>query len=687
MAPIDAKQITSVFQQARDAQTKGEFEAARAHYVSILEVRPNLPEVYFNLAQIAEAEGKHKDAMIAFARAADLKPAEPAIWSTWIDAAKTASDKKALANIKRALTRARIPQPVLGQMMTLIQGGSAKTGRDALLALMSKRKFREAEAMALRLYKAKPKEAFAAMMLGAARAELGKPEAAQKAFQKAVQLDKSSSEAHGRLGAFLVNAGRADEGVKFLRKAAKLAPKSGLAQLNLGWACFHAGDIDVAGEAFENARALGDDTASVWAGLGRVALARKDDRAVEYFENSNARGGPSVERHMLYASALRAARRDTDALAAYDAALAMTPHSPAIMAEKAMMLQNLGDPKAARDLLKQALEREPENGSLFLLYVSTGRIPDNDLVAIKARALFENGSKDRHLMFAIAKLNESAGVSPFPALIQGNKLSRDIFPYDFSNDQLQAQKIRTAYMERDVSAWEACGDPKAMPIFVTGLPRSGTTLIEQIIAAHPDVASAGEVGILGRALGELNSPPDRDDLAARYWGMLRSRFPGATRITDKSISTFNHIGFVKLIFPNAKIVVVERDPRDTAISLYKNMFGDGLHRYSNDLGDIARFTTLFEEQIAFWLEMAPDSFTRVKYEDFISDPEMASRQVIESVGLEWHDACLSFYDSGARVDTLSNVQVRQPIYGSSMGAWRKHEEALEPFFKIYGKID
>lgn len=653
MLPVDAKQIPALFQKARAAQAKGDFAGARAQYSAILAVRPKLAEVHFNLAQISLAEGHKEAAFAAFGRAAALKPAEGAIWAAW--KASCSADQSAMAGILRAM--------------------------------IATRQFVQAEELALQLTRADSKDAFGAMMLGAARAELGKSGAAEKAFKTAVRLDKSSAEAQGRYGTFLVNTGRAALGVPLLQKAVALAPDDPQPQLNLGWAAFQAGDVEAAGAAFEAARGLGGASAALWSGLGRVALAQKDDRAVEYFAKSLDVGGPSVERHMHHAAALRAARRDAEALAAYDAALALSPQTAGIMAEKAMMLQNLGDMEGARAMLGDALALDPENGSLYLLYVSTGKIEAVDPVAMKARALYDAGHNDRYLAFAIAKLDENVGVSGFPALNRGNRLLRAAFPYDFKADARQAEALRRAYQTRDVTAWTAAGDPEPAPIFVTGLPRSGTTLIEQIIAAHSEVASAGEVGILGRLLGDLKQPPDMERLVARYWRVLQARFEGAGRITDKSISTYTHIGFIKALLPNAKIVVVQRDPRDTAVSLYKNMFADGQHRYANDLGDIARFTRLHETQVAFWEAEAPGSFTTARYEDFITDPEGASRRLIADVGLEWEEACLSFYTSGARVDTLSNVQVRQPIYASSVGVWRKHEEALAPFLETYGSVE
>jgi tetratricopeptide (TPR) repeat protein len=631
MMPLTPDQIPGLFQQARAAQAKGDLAAAMSIYDRILAVKPDLAEVHFNVAQVAVAQGNIVQALEALKTAAGIKPAEPAIWAAWIDVAKGAGRTAELKEISKRLAKSGVPKPALGQLQARIGGAS------------------------------------------------GGEEAALKA---AIKSNKSSAAAYGQYGAYLVNQGRAAEAFPVLKRAVKLGPKSAQARLALGYACLRTGELETARVAFSKAASLGMASVQLFEGQGRVALAQKDDAAAGYFEAAVAAGASGVEIQMLLAAALRAARRDTEAFAAYDAALAIDPGAPAILAQKASLLQNIGKADEARGLIVQALEREPENGSLYLVYASAGKLAVGDMVMARAKALHKAGTKDRYLSFAISKMADA----PFEILHEANALSRAAFPYDFETDVKAARSVREAWARRSEKAWRGAADEGPAPIFVTGMPRSGTTLVEQIIAAHSDVASAGEVGILGRYLQGLPQVPDMDLIRQRYWQLLQARFPGVARITDKSIGTYVNIGFIKTIMPSAKIVVVRRDPRDNSLSIYKNMFADGQHRYSNDLADIARFMRLFEEQVDFWEEAAPGSFTTIRYDDIIAEPEAQSRKLIADVGLEWQDACLSFYQSTARVDTLSNVQVRQPIYASSVGAWEKYKTELAPFIETYGPI-
>jgi len=144
------------------------------------------------------------------------------------------------------------------------------------------------------------------------------------------------------------------------------------------------------------------------------------------------------------------------------------------------------------------------------------------------------------------------------------------------------------------------------------------------------------------------------------------------------------IGFIRHALPQAKIIVVRRDPGDNALSLYKNLFAFGTHRYAASLQGIAQFMTLFERQLDAWRAALPGSFSEQSYEALIAEPEAQTRALVANAGLDWQDACLSFYDTARKVDTLSSTQVRQPIYSSSVGAWKRHEAEMAGFWQHYG---
>lgn len=160
--------------------------------------------------------------------------------------------------------------------------------------------------------------------------------------------------------------------------------------------------------------------------------------------------------------------------------------------------------------------------------------------------------------------------------------------------------------------------------------------------------------------------------------MMRERFPETPQITDKSIQTYLTLGLMKLAMPNARFIVVRRDPRDTLLSIYKNVFPEGTHLYGYDQVDLARHYSTFVRMVDFWRERVPGWFHEIQYEELVADPEPQSRALIAACGLEWEDACLNFHENTRKVETLSVFQVRQPISKGSVKAWARYGDRLKP---------
>ena len=171
------------------------------------------------------------------------------------------------------------------------------------------------------------------------------------------------------------------------------------------------------------------------------------------------------------------------------------------------------------------------------------------------------------------------------------------------------------------------------------------------------------------------------DFGSDIWQHLQHLHPDAGRVTDKSIMSYKRMGMLKAAMPNCKIIVVRRDPRDNLLSIYRNKFQEGRHLYSYSLTDLAHFYKQFERLIDFWRQKMPEGFMEIQYEDLIDDPEKHARALIDYCDLEWEDDCLNFHKTKRRVKTLSLYQVRQPIYKSSLKAWQRYEEHLQPLFE------
>jgi hypothetical protein len=281
----------------------------------------------------------------------------------------------------------------------------------------------------------------------------------------------------------------------------------------------------------------------------------------------------------------------------------------------------------------------------------------------------------------------------FPYLNTANGLMRKAHPYDVNTRAIEIEKIKEAFRNIDFAAYDGVGDDSFAPIFVTGMPRSGTTLVEQILASHSTVTGAGEIGefsreayrLIGTPKGPFNAVTNIDNealkqLGEHYTEYMRALFPDADRITDKSIQTYTFMGLVKIALPRAHVVVVRRDPRDNLLSIYKNVFLEGTHGYAYNLRDLGTYYKLFEDMIAFWRKTLPGYFHEIHYDALTANPEEESRKLLAACGLKWEDACLNSHQTKRRVDTLSVYQVRQPIYRSSVKAWQRYEDDLGDLF-------
>ena len=246
------------------------------------------------------------------------------------------------------------------------------------------------------------------------------------------------------------------------------------------------------------------------------------------------------------------------------------------------------------------------------------------------------------------------------------------------------------------------GDPSPLPIFILGMPRSGTSLVEQILASHPKVRGLGERVTLNEAIAEVcgttTIPPllpqraahwssaELRRLGALYIKAISRGVPaGATRITDKLPANFRFAGLIHAALPNARIIHTRRDPIDTCLSIFSILFSGHSQLYSYDLGELGRYYRAYEKVMAHRRNVLPPGvMLEVRYEEVVDNLEQQARQIIAHCGLEWDDACLEFYKADRPVRTISHAQVRQPIYRSSVGRPRPPGNLLLPLLEALG---
>ena len=321
------------------------------------------------------------------------------------------------------------------------------------------------------------------------------------------------------------------------------------------------------------------------------------------------------------------------------------------------------------------------------------------LEAIEADAANQAENEQMQVNFALGKAYADLGdhARSFRHWLQGNALKRRTLDYNEAATVDFFDRIRAVFTPELIAKATGQGDASRLPIFILGMPRSGTTLVEQILASHRQVFGAGEIKDLDtvvrsvRVDGVQEAPyPDfvtafgsqqLRQFGAEYVKRLRAYSATAERITNKMPSSFFYVGLIHLALPNARILHTRRNPIDTCVSCFSKLF-TGAQNYSYELGELGRYYRKYDELMAHWRRVLPsDAMLDVPYEELVGDFEPWARRVIDFCGLPWDDACLAFHETKRPVRTASASQVRMPIFKSSVGRWVAYKDLLEPLIR------
>lgn len=561
-----------------------------------------------------------------------------------------------------------------------------------------------------RALQVRPDDADAFYHLGNVLHRLGRGDEAADSYRQALRLNPAYAEAHGNLGNVLLEQGRVTGAEDSYRQALRLKPDYAVAHFNLGSLLQDLGRLTEAEASYRRALQSRPEWDAVYLNLGSLLLdvGRTDEAATSYRCALHLKPD-CAEAHASLGNALMEQGRLDEAEASCRRALGIAPDLADAHCNLGNIFNEQGRLDEAEACYRRALRSDPSLATAHLRLASVRKTTagDADMAALVA---LEAGARHRArplpnkdaacLHFALGKRFDDLGdpASAFPHFLEGNRLKRATVDYD---PERVARYFDTLMRNLDGAAVERLrggGDPSSLPIFVLGMPRSGTTLTEQIIASHPAVHGAGELPDLGAILRREvagaafpdNLPAlDRDRLSA--WGAdyvagLQQRAAGARRITDKMPANFLALGLIHLMLPNAKVIHVGRDPADTCFSCFTTLFNHGQH-HTYDLAEIGRYYAAYARLMDHWRKVLPgDAFLDVRYEDIVADQEAQARRLIGFCGLEWDDACLDFHRNTRTVRTASMSQVRQPIYRSSLERWRPYEAFLTPLFDALGDL-
>jgi len=442
-------------------------------------------------------------------------------------------------------------------------------------------------------------------------------------------------------------------------------------------------------------------------GAARLQLGRNDD-AAEWLEKCVRRSPEDDVALFRLAQARSGQGRFRETVDLLDRVLKLRRGDPLALAAKAEALERLGEHDRVRDLLKPRIDAGEEHPHMALVYAKLLRRDGRHAEAIDLarRALERENAPDAtrwQLWFLLGWCHEKLDDldAAWNAFVEANR----VFPATFDVEAYEREMghLMEVFSPGMLESIEARGSSSDVPVLVVGMPRSGSTLIEQIIDAHPRAVGAGEIPALADVIlsapqvtgGEAPYPDCMRDakplalnkLARQYLKKLTARRKSARRVVDKLLRNFEDLGLVALLFPNARVIDSRRDPVDTCLSCFMQPLSPQEHAYAGDLAALGRIYRLYERMMRHWREALDLSMREVSYEALVSDQESVSREIIDFCGLEWDDACLRFHESGRSVGTLSYDQVRQPIYRSAVRRAEKYEKFLGPLHDALARAD
>jgi Flp pilus assembly protein TadD len=483
-------------------------------------------------------------------------------------------------------------------------------------------------------------------------------------YEEVVALNPRDADALNNIGAAFFQLARYGEAEGYLRRAIAIRPDYPDAHSNLGAVQRARGDLCSAEDSLRRALKLNPRMVSARSLLGLILAVR----------------GRVPDARTQLEKALSLVPGDTDAL------LCMG-HLATIE----------GRFEEARALFERTLEISPRMPAAWAALVRIRKMTASDSAWLEAaERIAASGvtpAEEADLRFAIGKYFDDLGdfKRAFRSYKRGNELIKATSgTYDRVSRERFVEDLIRVYTSEAISLVREGISSSSKPILVVGMPRSGTSLAEQIIASHPLVAGAGEVGFWNQALRKheadirqgLLSESIRKRLAAGYLRALENHTNDTLRIVDKTPVNCDYLGMIHSVFPSARFIYMQRNPADTCLSCYFQLFSSA-HIYSTDLSDLAHYYRQHERLMIHWRNVLPaGSILEVPYAELVTDQELWTRKILDFVGLEWHQSCLDFHASKRPVATASNWQVRQRIYRHSLERWRNYEKFIGPLLEL-----
>ncbi len=683
--------------QALEHHKAGRLQEAEALYRELLAREPEHPDALHWLGVVAFQGGQHERAVELIGRALAFKQ----------------DYAEAHNNLGLALRAAgRLAEAVAAYRRALILApDDAEVYNNLGIALSGHGDLNEAVAAFERAVTLSPDFADAYNNLGNALRQLGHVAEAEQAYRAALGCKNDNLEALVNLGALLEAERRLAEAEGAYRRATALAPELAGAWIGLGDVLDAQDRLPEAEQAYRTAVQLdpGDANAHIRLGLALQGQRRLADAEAAYRTATGLAPGLAGAWVNL-GHALERQSRVGEAEAAYRGALGLAPALAGTHMNLGNVLKSQGRMPEAEQAYRAALALQPGYAQAYANLVTTkkytsgkytsGDDADRTSMLELLRSCDLPDADAVHLHFALGKIDDDRGEydAAFAHYREGNRIKRQSTGFSASDFSAHVGRLIHTFDAALFARGDMLGARSELPVFIIGMARSGTTLVEQILSSHPAVHGAGELDRLaelaaglstGGCRGYPQATRELDDasaqrLAREYEARLRRDAPaGVQRASDKMPSNFLRLGLIALLFPQARVIHCRRDPLDVCLSIFFQEFSTG-NDFAYDLTDIGWYYRQYERLMAHWRGVLPLKIFEIQYEDLVADTEAKTRALIEFLDLPWDQRCLAYTENRRPIQTGSIWQARQPIYASSVRRWRNYEKHLGPLKEALG---
>jgi tetratricopeptide (TPR) repeat protein len=656
----------------------------------VIQARPSNADAHNIFGAILQALGKKEDAIQALRRAVDLAP-------------QASSVRANLGEVLRQSGKLEQAAEALEEAVRL-DPQNAQALNNLGIVYFEKRDIKRAIEFYRQAIEIRPEMAEAYNNLANASRLAGDNDAAIDAYQNALLYRERYPEAYNNLGTLLQLQNRIDEAEHALRKAIAQNPRYIDARNNLAsLLSAQKKDVDalrVLGEALKiepkNVQTL-LITARIQLRRGNLVASEQGARAALVEQADNA------EALTILGQVLHETDRYEEALEVLERAVQANPNNPEALNFYGVALKSVGRLGEAREQMLEALRK---NGSILGAYANVSDLIDfskgeGEELFSRMTEIFEsaeNPDADPYLPlhFAYGKALEDRGEykAALNHYIVGGRMKRAQLSYNEAETFEFFDAIREAFPKKVFKDHPYKGLQDDRPVFIVGMPRSGSTLVEQILASHPDIYGAGEVKYLSQALGQIRDrfpslpkfpqmmgkigAAQLDIIAKKYLSALTGGSGSAKRVTDKLLTNYFFVGLLHLLYPNARFINTVRNPIDTCLSGFTKLFKDDMP-HSYNLEELGRYYGKYRQLMEHWQKVLPKGVLKaVQYEDVVADTEKEARALIDFIGLEWDQVCVDFHKSDRPVKTASVAQVRRPIFNTSLKRWEKYGDGLQP---------